>query len=249
MTKLFHHVAVEPEIKGAFEKVRAETVKLFREGSKFEGLTKTYFKHEDGGDELPPEKKERATTVAERLHWTWRSITDLLDYELTRDKANQTASADLEVDGVKLAAAVPVSTLLTLENRLKAVREIYDAIPTLDVARKWEKSDEGANVWQHGPMKQYRTAKRSRALVLHPATKEHPAQTKEVTDDVQIGHFDTLFFSGAVKPLEKATRLTAIDKLIVAVKRARMRANESEAPSQKIGEAIFKYIHEAPDVL
>lgn len=241
--KLFQHVVVEAEVKGSVEKIKAETMKIFKSGGHFEGLSKEYKPLSDSGDPLPREDKQVVTTVPARLDWTRAPFVALFDYEITRDATNQIAKADLIVHSETIAFSVPSSSLLTFEKQLRSVREYYDAIPTLDLAAKWEKSSGQENVWQAGPDLTYRTRKESKAVVLYEATKEHPAQVKEVVSDVTIGTFKSMSFSGKIHPRDKADYLTRIDELIEAVKDARMRANDIQVIESKIGDALFDFIH------
>ncbi len=241
--KLFQHVVIEAEVKGAVEKIKNETLKLFKGGGHFEGLTKEYKPLADNGDPLPREDKQVVTTVPARLEWTQKPFAALFDYEITRDATNQIAKADIIVRGETIATSVPASSLLTFEKQLRAVREYYDAIPTLDLATKWEVSAGQESIWQAGPDITYRTRKEAKAVVLYEATKEHPAQVKEVVSDVTIGTFKAMSFSGKIHPREKADYLTRIDELIEAVKDARMRANDIPIVERQIGQALFSYIH------
>lgn len=235
-------VATEPVKRGAYSKITAETMKVFKGGDLFKGLTKTYTPHKDGGDPLPGDKKEVVTTVADRLAYTEKTVVDLLDFEASRDKTNMKALADLEIDGILLAKGLPATTLLSLEKRLNEIRGYYDSIPTLDLSQEWKKANH-KDRYEYGPIETFRYVKQTRGVLLAPATEKHPAQVKEVIDDVLVGIFKTLYQSGEVHPGEKAEYLARIDKLIEAVKKARMKANETETEDVKVGKAVFDYIH------
>jgi hypothetical protein len=241
--KQYQLVVTEPERRGSFEKIKAETLKVFRGGDLFKGMEKTYQPKADGGDPLPSDSKKLVTTVEKKLAWTQGTIIEMLDFEASRDRTNQKASADLEVDGVVLAKAVPATTLLSMEKRLGEIRGIYDAIPTLDLSQEWRVVEGMPDQHKHTPHETYRYVKKTRGEILVPATKEHPAQVKEVTDDVLVGTFKVINFSGEAQPGDKAKYLERIDKLIEAVKRARMKANEAEVEPVKVGKAVFDYIH------
>lgn len=238
-------IITEPEKRGAYDKIKQETLKTFRGGDLFKGIQKTYKPKADGGDPLPDDKKDIVTTVAAKLDWTQKVVIDMLDFEATRDRTNMVAKADLEVNGVMLAKDVPCTTLLSLEKRLKEIRDYYDAIPTLDLSQSWEPMENRPDVSQYGPVIQYRYIKQMRGVTLKEATKEHPAQVKEVIDDVMVGTYSTMYFSGEMHPGEKAAYLGRIDVLIESVKRARMKANETDTQDLKIGKAIFEFIHGA----
>lgn len=238
--KLNQLIATEPEWKGVADKIIQETIKVFRGEDLFSGLVKEYTPKVADGDPLPTERKEVVTTVQKRLDWTRKPVLNLLDYELMRDKTNQTASADLEVDGKVIASDVPVTTLLSLEKRLRQLRSIFDSIPTLDLSKKWEEVEDG--IFKYGPIEQYRTAKKTVPVVLTEATKEHPAQVKDVVEDVMIGTYKSTYFSGAMHPRLKAKILERTDLLIEAVKTARVQGNDTEVKESRMGKAIFDYL-------
>jgi hypothetical protein len=241
--KLHIHLGLESGFKGAFYKMQAETVSVFKDHDQVKGLVKEYTPKDEGGEPLAREEKKCVTCVRERLNWTRESAIALLDYELTKDTANQEATADLVVDGEVLATSVPVTTLLSLEKRLQEIRGVYNIIPTLDMSKDWQLIEGGEGYYKHGPVKQYRTAKKTTPVVLYAATKEHPAQVKEVVEDVTIGTFETTHISGASTASIKARLMERIDKLIMAVDSARRYANESEVKDRSIGRALFNYVH------
>lgn len=241
--KLFQHLVNENEVRGAAEKIKVETVKLFKEGGHFKGLDREYVPMEADGEPLPRERKEVITTVPKRLAWTKKPIIELLDFESTRDNTNLKAVSDLVVDGAVIAKNVPATTLLSLEKRLREIRQVYNEAPTLDLSHKWALVDKEKDLWEHKPSDQYRTAKKTEAVLLAPATKEHPANVRAETVDKTIGTYKVTHWSGAIHPGLKADYLERIDELIVAVKAARMRANEVPIEPLKFGKEIFDFIH------
>jgi len=240
--KLYQHIITENEVKGAADKITKETMKVFKSRDLLEGFYREYQPKDAAGDQLPTEAKEVVTTVEERLAWTEKKIAELLDFELVKDAGNMSAKADLVVGERALAKDVPATYLLALEKRLREIRAYYDAIPTIDMSKNWEDGGKPGHR-KHGPVEQYRTAKKTIPVVLRPETKEHPAQVKAETQDVQIGKFLHTNFSGSAHPKDKAEWIAKIDRLIAATKRARMQANEVEVGDQQIGKEIFDYIH------
>ena len=236
-------VATEPVKNGAYGKIVGETNRVFNGADLFRGVEKVYVPKTEGGDPLPSDSKKLVTTVKQRLAWTEKVVVALLDFEATRDRTNLKAVADLVVDGVTLAKDVPVFSLLSLEKRLKEIRQYYDEIPTLDMSVEWDKTAGTDDQFRHGPVDSFRYVKQTSGVVLYPATKEHPAQVKEVTNDVLVGTWQTTVFSGEAHPGDKAAFLGRIDKLIEAVRKAKMAANEVEVEELKVGQAIFDFIH------
>lgn len=239
----YQHVVTEPEKKGRYQKMIAETLKGFKGGDLFKAFEKTYKAKASDGEPLPPNKKEMVTTVPEKLAYTEVAVIELLDYEITRDRTNQKASADLVVNGVVLAKAVPVITLIGMEKRLKEIRNYYDSIPTLDLSQKWEPAKGYKDRFQVGPFITYRSEKKAEGVILAAATDKHQAQVKEVVREVQIGEYSETQQSGELHPGEKSELLGRIDSLIEAVKQSRMKANEAEVEQSKIGKSIFDFIH------
>jgi hypothetical protein len=74
------------------------------------------------------------------------------------------------------------------------------------------------------------------------ATEQHPAQVEVYYEDVIVGYWRTVKFSGAL-PAERVNELLSrVEKLQEAVKYAREEANNIEADEQKVGERVFSYI-------
>ena len=241
--KMHQHISGKDEIKGVHEKIVSETKHVFKGRDLFEGVKKEYFPKVEGGQPFEGLEKNVVTTVKKRLEWTERKITDTIDFEATRDVTNLKAVADLEVDGVTVARALPVTFLLSLEKRLKEVRDYYDGIPTLDLSKTW--TDTGTEgILKFGPVDSYKVEKKTVPLILHPGTEKHPPQVKDMIDEVMVGTWKTTHFTGAAHPGDKARWIERIDKLILAVNKAKAKANEAEVESKQVGKALFNFIHE-----
>ena len=103
--------------------------------------------------------------------------------------------------------------------------------------------DAGATA--HRVSEPYQTSKTKKIMKNHvkaEATKEHPAQVETYTEDVVVGYWTTLKFSGAVPAKERNEMLDRVKKLQEAVKCAREEANGMEVESKKIGGAVLQYI-------
>jgi hypothetical protein len=138
MGKMHELLAIEASINGNLQRDIEETVKVFARGEAFRKSTKakTFFAEED--QKLnQSEVTEITTTVQDRLKWFSGHATKFVDLVLQKDKTNQTANADLEVDGVVITKAVPATTLLMLESKLQEFRKVLDAAPTLPSTVRW----------------------------------------------------------------------------------------------------------------
>ena len=89
----------------------------------------------------------------------------------------------------------------------------------------------------------YKTKKVTTPLILYAHTDKHPAQVKEVVEDVRQGTWTTTKWSGMLSPSEKSELLGRVDALTQAIKCARVKANDQEAATNKIGQRLFDYIN------
>ena len=245
MGKLHELLAVEPDLKGAAEKILAETANTFsKKSGHFHAQLRRYQPFDEGGESLPDENQEMVTTVQKKLEWTQKVVSKYLDAVAAKEISNTTASAVIEIGGKPLIdAPLPATLLLALEGRLKQVREAYNTIPTLDPGKQWNWDDK-TRTYEAATEKSFRTKKVMKNHVKAEATDKHPAQVEVYTEDVQVGSWTTRQWSGALTPSEKSDLLERVDDLIQAVKRARQRANDCEAAKVGIADTLFKYINE-----
>lgn len=251
-TKLHEILAVEGTTEGHFKETLSETTTLFsKKVSHFSGFNKTLTLH---GEETPEkiakelsesENQTLTTTVSTELEYLAGVVTKYLDVIYQKDDANQRARADIIIDGVVIAAAVPATTLLSLENKLKQLRPIYDLIPTLQPGTNWvldESLGKGVYVDSNKQVRS-KTKKGFDFKVLTPATDKHPAQVEkwETVDD--IGFTTLTRWTSMISVADKSALLSRFDELSKAVKQARQRANEVEVNLVHVGYALFNYLH------
>jgi hypothetical protein len=117
---------------------------------------------------------------------------------------------------------------------------LYEAIPTLDASKHWDVAvTEGARVWQtRFPDETTKTDKQLVPVVMQAATKEHPAQVQAVQKDVVVGRVTVTKRSGCATAQQKADSLRLVDELMIEVKAARMRANETPVVRATIADKI-----------
>lgn len=205
------------------------------------GISRRYTPKDDDGEVFPPESNQVVYRVPDALDETRKSLATLFDLVLMQDATNCLARADVEIDGFELLSAVPVTNLLFLEKQVKDLHSLIEKLPTLDPSERW-RFDPNSNAYVTEPSQQTKTKKVSKVLVKYPATVEHPAQTEMVTEDVVVGSWETIKFSGAIPELEKKNILRRVQKLWDAIKMAREEANSTDAVHAKIGELIFDYV-------
>jgi hypothetical protein len=111
----------------------------------------------------------------------------------------------------------------------------------LTLADEWN-WDANSGYHKTNETKQHRSKKVQKPLVLQPPTKEHPAQTMMITDDVIVGYWHTVKISGAIKRTDKKALLSRIEMLSNAVKQAREQANSTKIESQHHGKAVMDFL-------
>ncbi len=168
-------------------------------------------------------------------------LADLINIVATKDFTNCGARANVEVDGQILIKDCPTTHLLFLEKQLQDIHTFVVKMAELDPGEEWS-WDTNSGYHKTGQIKQHRTKKMQKGLVLSQATKEHPAQTQMVTEDVIIGYWNTVKISGAVKRTEKRKLIKRIEKLANAVKMARQAANTTEVKNQHHGKVVMDFI-------
>jgi hypothetical protein len=243
MAKLHELLAVETSVGGNYSRDLGETLKTLGKHDMFTRTVtrKTHFSNDDSRLDTS-ETKEMASTVAERLNWYKKSVTDFFDLILQKDKTNQNAKVDLTVDGTIIASDIPATTLLMLESKLQDVRKVMEATPTLPVGISWDR-DENENLWKNRePKVTFSTKRTTKPVILYDATKEHPAQVKEVAEDIPVAKITQDTYSGMITSAQKAKVLGRLDILLQACKKARQQANQEEVVNGNLGANIFKYL-------
>jgi hypothetical protein len=169
------------------------------------------------------------------------TLTKLSDVTATKDWANCTAKADVLVDGTVLLKDVPATYLLFLEKQLTDLHTFVKKLPVLDSAETWE-YDSTQDCYATEPTQTVKTKKIPRNHVKAEATEHHPAQVEVYYEDVVVGYWRTVKYSGAL-PAKRVNELLArVEKLQQAVKFAREEANNTEVEDVKIGGKLFQYL-------
>ena len=241
MTRLNQIVAVEKGIKSRSFQELTDAHHSLQKSSLLSGISRTYRPKDEEGEQLPPESTKVQVKGEETIRQTAEILTKLFDVTATKDWANCSAKADIKVDGTTLVEGVPVSYLLFLEKQLVDLLTFVRKLPVLDAAESWN-YDASADCWATDPVQTVRTKKIPRNHVKAEATEKHPAQVEVYYEDVTVGYWKTVKFSGAL-PAKRINELVErVEKLQQAVKFAREEANNAEVTQQKTGERIFGYL-------
>lgn len=147
----------------------------------------------------------------------------------------------MTVDGRALVREVPVSYLLFLEKQLVDLHTFIRKLPVLDASESWN-LDPSSDAWKTEPVRTIRTKKVPRNHVKAEATEKHPAQVDVYYEDVPVGYWTTVKFSGALPARRVNELLERVEKLQNAVKFAREEANSAEVTDQRVGDAVLGYL-------
>lgn len=240
--QLHQLLAVENDRKQQANNILQETIDTFsKKHDHFDGIVKKYEAYDEAEQKIPPETKEIVTTVKDKLNYSKQAISKGIDAQISKEETNASGvvKAELKVKDTSFGD-LSATSLLALEQHLVKIRNMYKVIPTLDPSKKWNKKDD---VYETEEEVKYRTEKKIEKIVKYEATKEHPAQVDLINIDRQVGEYKTVYKSGKITPFQKSQLLERIDNLIVGIKKARSKANESEVKNTKIGDKIFQYIN------
>lgn len=241
MTKLNQILAISKGVKNDADRVVTDLYHALDKKALFDGLSRTYEPLDENGDQLPPEFVQPQLKAEHIIGIATDALTRLFDVQVTLDVANTLAKADVVVDDVVIAANLPVTYLLFLEKQIEHLAAFVKRLPALDPAQQWT-YDPARGVYVTPPSGQMKTKKVPRNHVLAEATKEHPAQVQMFHEDINVGTWTKVQFSGGL-PADQITAIAKrLEKLRTAVKFAREAANAIEVTDRAVGERVLRYL-------
>lgn len=241
MARLNQIVAVEKGVKSRSFQELTEAHHALQKPALLAGISRTYRPKDEEGEQFPPESTRVQLKAEELIRQTAAILTKLFDVTATKDWTNCVARADVVLDGSVLLTQVPITYLLFLEKQLVDLHTFIKKLPTLDASESWS-FDPSADAWATEPVQTVKTKKIPRNHVKAEATDKHPAQVEVYYEDVVVGYWRTIKFSGALPARRVNELLERVERLQQAVKFAREEANNAEALEQKVGERIFGYL-------
>lgn len=240
-TRLNQIIAVRKGVNADAHRTVTELHRTVQKAPLLSGIARTYEKVDDQAPDLPGESTRVQVSAAEVIRQLAQTLTRLFDINAALDWTNQTAVADLVVGDQTLIPAVPVTYLMFLEKQLVDIETFVRKLPTLDPADTWH-DDQATGAWATEPVRTTKTAKIPRNHVLAPATDKHPAQVQVWQEDVVVGYWRTVKFSGAMPAAQVTQLLERVTLLAQAVKTARERANMTPVVDPKPGAAVLGYL-------
>ncbi len=241
MAKLNQIIAVEKGVKSRSFQELTEAHHLLQKPTLLSGISRTYRPKDEEGGQLPPESTRVQVKAEDAIRKTVEILSELFDVTATKDWANCKATANVVVDGNTLLSDVPVTYLLFLEKQLTDIHTFVKKLPVLDAGDTWT-FDASSDSYATEAVQTLRTKKIPRNHVKAEATEKHPAQVEVYYEDVTVGYWRTVKFSGALPARRVNEVLERVEKLQQAIKFAREEANNAEAPDVKVGDKVFQYI-------
>ncbi|HMA34601.1 MAG TPA: hypothetical protein VKY74_08980 [Chloroflexia bacterium] len=241
MARLNQIIAIEKGIKSRTFQELTEAHHVLQKPAQLAGIARVYRPKDEEGEQFPPESTRVQIKADEIIRQTVTILTELFDVTATKDWTNCVARADVVVDGQTLLAGVPVTYLLFLEKQLVDLHTFIKKLPVLDASESWS-VDTAADAYASEPMQTVKTKKIPRNHVKAEATDKHPAQVEVYYEDVIVGYWRTVKFSGALPAQRVHELLERVERLQQAVKFAREEANNTEAAEQKVGARVFGYL-------
>jgi hypothetical protein len=239
--KLNQIIAVEKGVKSKSFADLTEAHHALQKTAPLAGISRVYQPKDEEGEQLPAESTKVQIKAEDVLRQVSESLTRLFDVTATKDWSNRTARADIVVDERTIAREVPVTYLLFLEKQLVDLHTFVKKLPVLDAAESWTR-DDSSDSWKTEAVRTNRTKKVPRNHVKAEATEKHPAQVDVYYEDVAVGYWTTVKFSGALPAKRVNDILDRVLKLQTAVKFAREEANNVDVTDQRVGAAVFGYL-------
>jgi hypothetical protein len=241
MARLNQIIAIEKGIKSRSVQELSAAQQALQKPALLSGIARTYRPKDEDGEPLPPESNKVQVKAEEIIRQTVEILTKLFDVSATKDWTNCRSRADVIVDGQTLLNQVPVSYLLFLEKQLVDLHAFIKKLPVLDTSETWT-FDPSTDCWATEPVQTIKTKKVPRNHVKAEATEHHPAQVEVYYEDITMGYWRTVKFSGSLPASRVNQLLERVEKLQHAVKFAREEANNIEVEEQQIGQRVFQYL-------
>ncbi|WP_437618986.1 DUF7873 family protein [Sorangium sp. So ce1151] len=241
MPRLNQIIAIEKGVKARSHQRLTEAHHALQKPALLSGISRTYRSKDEEGEQLPPEATRVQVKAEDIIRSTVDILGELFDVTATKDYTNCKARADVVVDGKVLLTGAPVTYLLFLEKQLVDLQTFIKKLPVLDASESWT-FDPSADSWATEPVQTARTKKIPRNHVKAEATDKHPAQVEVYHEDIVVGYWKTVKFSGALPARRINELLDRVEKLQRAVKFAREEANNQTAEEQKVGAAVLGFI-------
>lgn len=240
-TKLHQILAVERGVRKTTNDKFTEIHHVLQKPALFTGISRTYQPLDDEGEKFPAESTRVQITVAQAIKDVEGALTNLWDLASTKDFANTLAVIDVKLGETTMLAGAPVAHLLFLERQLTDLGTFIGKLPVLDPAQTWTWSNDAA-AYETPVVESHKSKKIPRVLTKAPATDKHPAQVDVWHEDIVVGNWSTIHFSGALPQQTINDMLARLQLLREAIQVARAIGNETVIEQKKTSGMLLQYI-------
>jgi hypothetical protein len=242
--KLNQVIAISKGEKAKMESTKTKFHHLLKKAELLKGISKRYQPFVEDptiGEESTLETKNVQLTVEKAMQEVISAMKEGFNIIATQDLGNCIAKADIKIDDKVVVAGVPVTHLIYLEKQMIDLNTFVSGLPELDPGEEWS-YDAVAGAWKTHEKTTYKSKKIFKNHVRAEATKEHPAQVDTYTEDIPVGKYVKIEFSGNLHKQTKEELLDKISKLTKAIKLAREEANSIEVTRVSFGDSLLTYI-------
>jgi hypothetical protein len=244
MTKLHQLIAIEKPAKARGQAALTEAHHVVGKQALLSGISRAYRPRDEDGDHLPPESTRVQVRTDAVIADLVTDLTRMYDVVASKENSNRNAVADVVVGDATVLKGVPVTVLLFLEKQLVDLHTFVRKLPVLDQSEQWA-YDETTDAFATAPTETTRTKKVPKAFVRAPATETHQAIVDVFHEDVIVGTWSTIKFSGALPAARIKLLVERVEALQRAVKTAREEANSVPVVDMKIGKRFFDFLFKA----
>jgi hypothetical protein len=238
--KLHQVVAVVKGKKANLERAISDCYHKFQKQELYTGMVRTYTPKDEDGERFPSESKQVQVKVPQMVADLLPTIIDTYDAVAAQENSNCEARADIVVDGAVLIPQCPVTLMFYLEKRLQELATFVEKIPVLDPSQIWTE-DVNTDQYATGHFQTFKTKKVMKNHKVAAATDKHAEQVQVYTEDVVIGTYDKVDFSGAIPAKDRNEIMQRVRRLQEAVKMAHEEANRIDIKPFAIGRKITDF--------
>lgn len=236
-------VAIEADVRKAAKRTLTDAYHALSKPDLLGGISGTYEPAVDGGEQLPEEGTRVQATVEEMIVTTRDVLVSMFDATAARDFTNASggAKADIVVGDQTLVVGAPVPYILWLDRQLDDLTAFVTRIPTHSASTTWELAEQ-RGVYKSEPVRTARAVQQHKVITLADATQYHPAQAQVVAEQVTVGTWTRIKYTGSVPVSRREEILRRIATLRAALHTAREQANRVEADEPPVGARVLGYL-------
>jgi hypothetical protein len=243
MTSLSQMLGVLSGVKSRTERVYTDAHKASQRPAPLSGIARSYRPNDDADVTYPPESTNVQVRATDLIRDAFNALEEQFAAVAKVDATNCVATADVVLEsGTVLAVNVPAVTLLYLEKKFTDIATFVAKLPVLDPSESWL-PDSNTGLYRTEPIETFKMKKVMRNHVLSPATDKHPANVQVYTEDVPVGTWTSIKYSGAL-PGQTVRDLTVrVEQVRKALRFAREQANQATVvDSADAGRGLLSWV-------